>query len=105
MSRLTLKQIQGLQQLIQDGVEAGANATEEVHQAIASQVYAVLGHIPGIARPAGLVERVQHTLTRGVYRTVRAVNLTVGQVAARALEQFDEQPVREPGGASPRGLP
>jgi hypothetical protein len=90
MSRLTLKQIKGLQELIQDAVEAGANATEEVHQAIARQPYALLRRIPGIAQPARVVEQFQHALTSGVYQSIRLVNRGLGRVAGRVLQDFEK---------------
>ncbi len=91
MSRLSIQQLRGLKDLIQDAVAAGVNITEETHQAIARQPYALLEKIPIIATPAHVIENVQQTVTSGVYQTIRAVNQVSGAFANQVLDRLEEK--------------
>lgn len=86
MAHLSLKQAVGLKNLIQDAVEAGVDATEDVHLNIMRQPYALLQRIPVIAKPAWAVEQVQQTITQGVYQSIRLVNRAAGTLSSKALE-------------------
>jgi hypothetical protein len=96
MSRFSIQHARGLKDLIQETVEAGVNATEQVHQSIAKQPYAVLKRIPLIAPPARLIERLQHTVTSGVYQTIRVVTQASGILATQALDHLEETPENPP---------
>jgi hypothetical protein len=90
MSQLSIQQLRGLKDLIQDAVAGGVNITEETHQAIARQPYALLAKIPIIATPAHVVEHVQQTVTGSVYQTIRAVNQVAGALANQVLDHLEE---------------
>jgi hypothetical protein len=96
MSRLSIQQIRGLKDLIQEAIEAGVNATEEVHQTIARQPYALLQHIAVIAVPVQAIEHVQTTVTSGVYHTILSVNRIAGMLTTQVLDGLD---VKEGGNA------
>ncbi|MEZ5583013.1 MAG: hypothetical protein R3F37_09830 [Candidatus Competibacteraceae bacterium] len=96
MSRFSIQQARGLKDLVQETVEAGTNAAEQVHQSIAKQPYAVLKRIPLIAPSARIIERCQHALTSGIYQSIRVVNQVSGSLATKALDQLEEQS-EEPG--------
>ncbi|MEE4377970.1 MAG: hypothetical protein V2J55_10750 [Candidatus Competibacteraceae bacterium] len=92
MARFSIQQVRGLKDLIQETVEAGTNAAEQVHQSIAKQPYAVLKRIPLIAPPARIIERCQHALTSGIYQSIRVVNQVSGSLATKALDHLEEKP-------------
>lgn len=91
MCRLSIQQIRGLKDLLQDGVEAGVNAVEETHQAIARQPFAVLEKIGFIAAPVQAIEHVERTLTGGVYGAIRTVNRLAGALATQVLDRLEER--------------
>lgn len=91
MAWLSIQQLRGLKDLIQETVEAGVNAIEETHQAIARKPFAILEKIPIIALPARAVEQVQRTVTGGVYQSIRVVNRIAGAVATRILDRLEGQ--------------
>ena len=91
MSPLTITQLRGLQELLQDTVSASVDAIEETHRAIARQPLAVLEWIPGVAAPARLVGHLQATISGGVYHSIRTVNHIAGALATQALDWLEEQ--------------
>lgn len=91
MTKLSIQQLRGLKDLIQELVDNGASAIEETHLAIASQPFAVLERIPVIATPVRVVERVQRAVTINVYDAIRAVNGLVGALANQALDCLEGQ--------------
>jgi prephenate dehydratase len=98
MSPLSMEQIRGLNDLVQDGVTAGIDATERVHRAIARQPYALLEKIDAIAAPVQAIEQCQQALTDAVYATVRGVHGMTAGIADRLIERLSR--AAEP--ASPR---
>jgi len=92
MSRFSIQQAKGLKDLVQETVEAGTNATEQVHQSIAKQPYAVLKRIPLIAPPARIIEQCQHAVTSGIYQSIRVINRVSGTLATKALDRLEEKP-------------
>lgn len=91
MKKPNIKQLRGAKDLLQEAVEAGVNATEKVHHAIAKKPYAVLGSLPVIAVPVRHIETVQTTITTGVYRAIRAVNKTSGTLATHLIDRLDDK--------------
>lgn len=91
MTKIDLRQVRGAKDLLQDAVEAGVNATESVHRAIARKPYAILSSIDAIAGPVRQIEQVQSVITTGVYLTIRTLNKTVGAVATLALDRLDQK--------------
>lgn len=89
MSRLSIQQIRGLKDLIQETIEAGINATEEVQQIIARQPYALLKQVAVIAKPVQAIEHVQEAVTGGVYHTIRSGNRIAGMLATQVLDGLE----------------
>jgi hypothetical protein len=87
----TLKRLRGLQSLVQDAVEHGSKAVEDVHKATAGRTFVVLEAIPPIARPARAVHRVHDVSLSGVYGMIRVVNRVVGMTLEVALDVADQR--------------
>ncbi len=91
MPRMPIGQIKGLVSLIQDTVEASANAIEDTHLSIARRPFEVLRHVYVIAGPAKAVEHIQIGVTKCVYHTIRAGNQMAGTLATRLLDRLEER--------------
>lgn len=91
MAKMTIQQIRGLNDLIQDAVDAGVQETAQIHQAIARQPYALLEKIPVVAAPVRTIRRVQEAITDGVYQTIRTLNRTAGILATQVIDYLEER--------------
>ena len=89
MAKLSIPQIHGAKDLIQEAVEAGVAATEQMHIAIVRKPYALLAKIDAIAGPVQAVELIQLTITGGVYRAIRIANRLTGAVATQLIDRLD----------------
>jgi hypothetical protein len=89
MSNLPTKQLRGVKDLLKDAVDAGVDATEQVHLALARKPYAVLEKITAIAAPVHVIERLQHTITVGVYQSIRTVNALSAVVATEVIDRIE----------------
>ena len=89
LANLPTKQLRGIKDLIQDAVDAGVDTTELVHLAIARKPYAMLEKIEAIAGPVHVVERVQNTITVGVYQSIRAINKLSATIATGILDHIE----------------
>lgn len=89
MSKLPVQQIRGVKDLIQDAVDAGVDATEQVHQSIARKPFALLAKITPIAGPVLVIEQVQHGITTGIYQAIRTVNKLSGALATQVIDRLD----------------
>ena len=89
MTRIPMRKILGAKDLIQDAVDGGLNASERVHQAITGVPYALLGRIEPIAAPVKTAEYIQHSVTAGIYQTIRSVNLALGSAATQIINQLE----------------
>ena len=89
MAKLPVQQIRGAKDLIQEAVDAGVTATEQVHRAIARNSYALLAKIDIIAGPVQAVEQIQQTITGGVYRAIRVANRLTGALATEVIDRLD----------------
>jgi hypothetical protein len=89
MTNLATKQLRGVKDLLKDAVDAGVDATEQVHLALARKPYAVLEKISLIAAPVHVVERIQHTITVGVYQSIRTVNALSAVVATEVIDRIE----------------
>jgi hypothetical protein len=89
MAKLSMPQIRGAKDLIQEAVEAGITATEQMHLAIARKPYALLAKIDVIAGPVRAVELIQQTITGGVYRAIRIANRLTGAIATQVIDRLD----------------
>lgn len=80
------QRLQGLRALVQDVVEHGSKAVEEVHKATAARTFFVLEAIPPIATPAKVIHVVHDASLTGIYGVIRAVNRVVGKGLEVALD-------------------
>ena len=85
----TKKRLRGLRALVQDVVEHGSKAVEEVHKATAARTFFVLEAIPPIATPAKVIHVVHDASLTGIYGVIRAVNRVVGKGLEVALDVAD----------------
>jgi len=83
------KRLRGLRALVQDVVEHGSKAVEEVHKATAARTFFVLEKIPPIATPAKVIHVVHDASLTGIYGVIRAVNRVVGKGLEVALDVAD----------------
>ena len=82
MEEQTMRQWQGVVELLHDGVQGAAAAIEAAQAEITAVPYGVLRHVPLAAGPAAAAERAQRDITRLAYGSVRVVT---GVTAAAAL--------------------
>lgn len=93
MNHITLAQLRGVKELLEDAVLAGTDAAQRLQLSIARQPFAALAMIAPIAAPARAVEQVQTAITLGVYGTIRATTRAVASVAGRALDLAEQTQV------------
>ena len=89
MKRLPMNQLRGARDLLQDAVEAGANASEKVQRAMTAKPYGILKKIRPIAAPVAAVEQVQIRIADKVYQAVRAVNRLSYFATGKALDGLE----------------
>ena len=82
MDQQTLQQLRGASDLTTEAVDATVAAIGETQEAMAQQPYAVLTKMKSVVGDVTALEQVQRTITKSVYRTIRAVNRVAGNVAA-----------------------
>lgn len=81
-----LKRWKGFVTLLAAAVEHGASAVERVHLATSQRTFTVLEHIPGIAAPALVVNKVHDAAVSQVYSNVRLVTRAVSKTLELALD-------------------
>ncbi len=91
MTRETVEMIQGLNDLASEGIDAFLIRLEEIQRTYTHVPYAVIGHMPLIGGPARGIEQVQQSITRSVYRTIRAVNWAAGTGISLMLNQVEKR--------------
>jgi len=85
MRRSTRRELEGLTELVVDGVHAAAAEAERAHAAIARYPYAILTRVTPLRAPVRAVEFVQQTITGIVYRTIHVAADVAGAVVATAI--------------------
>lgn len=95
-SRLSIRQVRGLVDLVQDTVAGTVDAVEDTHQAIARQPFALLERVCPIAAPVRLIERIERGITGGVYQSIRGINGFVGALATQVLDGVEESDKASP---------
>jgi hypothetical protein len=101
-----MKKLRGLKALVQDAVDKGATAIEQVHKRTAAKPFELLAKVPSIAAPVRGVHQVYELAVSGSYGMVRLVNRMVGNavdVAFDALEQSRAQSASRPPDDVPQG--
>jgi hypothetical protein len=91
-----IRRWRGLTQLIGAAVEHGASAVERVHMATAQRPFTILEHIPVIAAPAFIVDKIYGATTAAVYESVRVITRLAAKTLDLALEAIDEEAPEEP---------
>lgn len=81
------KRWHGLKDLVQDAIEHGSTAVEQVHKATAARPFDILEQIPVIATPTRIVRVVHDVSVSTVYSAIRITNRTVGRVVDIATER------------------
>jgi uncharacterized membrane protein len=87
-----MKRWLGLAELLEDGIDHGTIAVEQVHQATARIVFDVLERVPPLAPPARLARSLQQEAISRTYRTIRLVNGVVGALVGTALAAAESDP-------------
>ena len=93
MEQSTLRQLRGAVELAADTVEATTNAASTTHRTIMAGTYDILALVPPLARPVRLLERIQWTITAGVYESVLVINRAVRVVSARKFDHLERDRV------------
>ena len=88
MEQHTHRQLQGATQLITDMVDAAVRALGEAHLATARRTYSVLARIPVVKVPAQAIERIQQSITGGVYHSIGAANQAAGAAVQFGLDRL-----------------
>jgi hypothetical protein len=74
-----------LVRLVQDEIDTGATAVEEIHKAIADLPLKMLEEIELLKRPAKQARRVQDNTIRVIYDLIRDINRRVGTFVSALL--------------------
>jgi hypothetical protein len=85
-----IKRWRGLVALVADAVANGSGSIERVHLSTAQVPFTVLDHIPVIAAPAAVVEKIHRVSVQGVYASVRIVTRIVEKTIDVVLEVADD---------------
>lgn len=91
----TLHRLRGLRALVEEAVEHGSTAVEEVHKATAARPFVVLEAIPPIAKPARVVHTVHDAWLSGIYGTIRVCNKVLGKTLEVAIDVADQRRERD----------
>ena len=86
-----VKRLRGLRALVEEAVEHGSKAVEDVHKATAARTFMVLEAIPPIAKPARVVHTVHDLWLSGIYGTIRVCNKVVGKTLEIAIALGGEE--------------
>lgn len=97
-----MKRWRGLKALVQDAVDKGATAVEQVHKRTAATPFALLEKVPPIAGSVRLVHGLHDLAVSGSYELVRQVTRVVGKSLDVALDvveasRAEREPVRSEG--------
>jgi triacylglycerol lipase len=79
--------IEGYRALVEDAVDAGASAVQQVHEELTAGPYDWVQRVPPLEVPAKVVRTVHFALLRSSYQAVRRVNRAVGAVLGAILER------------------
>ena len=91
----TRERLRGLRRLVEEAVEHGSKAVEDVHKATAARTFTVLEAIPPIAKPAKVVHTVHDLWLSGIYGAIRVGNKVVGKTLEVALDVSEDPGERE----------
>jgi len=86
---IDVRKWRGLKALVQDAVEHGSRAVEQVHIETARRPFAILERIPAVAGPSRAVRSVHDAAVATTYGAVRVVNRLVASTLDVALDAVD----------------
>lgn len=92
----TIRRWRGLKSLVHDAVDATVDLVDVGHESTMRSVTAVTDRVEPLRRPVRIADAVRRVSTRGVLRTVKAVNRAVEVVSDVALDAA-ERKYFEPG--------
>ncbi len=78
-------------ELLEDAVDKGSSAVQDVHEAIAARTYNIIEAVPPLQAPTRVVREVHFRVLRGTYATLRLVNGLLGTVVSAGVGN-DEEP-------------
>jgi hypothetical protein len=81
-----VKRWRGLKDLVEDAVDHGSRAVEEVHGQAGRWVFDLLEQVPPLATPARLARSLQQVAIARTYGTIRLANRVVGGIVTIALD-------------------
>jgi hypothetical protein len=84
------KKWRGLKALVQDAVEHGSRAIEQVHLSTAQRPFAILEALPGLDAPTRAVHRVHDVVVQTTYEAVRLANRSVGTALGVLIDALEE---------------
>jgi len=87
-----VKRWRGLKDLIEDAIDQGSRAIEEVHGQAGRWVFDLLERVPPLATPARLARSLQQTVVARTYGTIRLVNRVVGGIIGIAIDAAGTAP-------------
>jgi len=87
-----VKRWRGLKDLIEDAIDQGSRAIEEVHGQAGRWVFDLLERVPPLATPARRVRALQQTVIARTYGTIRLVNRLVGGIVTVAIDVAETAP-------------
>jgi hypothetical protein len=96
-----MKRLRGLRALVEDVVEHGSKAVEDVHKATAARTFFVLEAIAPIAKPARMVHTVHDVWLSGIYGTIRVCNKVLGKTLEVAIDVAEGEPSPPPDAEPP----
>ena len=86
MSKLT-----GLVELVEEAIDKGTTAVEEVHKAIVNEPLTLLKKIEPLEKIAQGVQDVQDQIIGNVYGVIRSTNQKVSEIAKDMLKKVETQ--------------
>lgn len=78
---MSVKRWRGLKELVQDGIDHGSTAVEQVHRETARWPFDILERIPSLYLPTHGVRVLHDATLTVVYSAIRVTNRALGQVA------------------------
>jgi hypothetical protein len=82
---IDLEQLDAYRALVQDAVDRGATAIQEVQEALTARPYDVLEQVPGLGAPTEVVRSLHSNGVRATYDVIRLVNRGVGAVLSSGI--------------------
>jgi hypothetical protein len=87
-----VKRWRGLKDLIEDAIDQGSRAIEEVHGQTGRWVFDLLERVPPLATPARRARALQQTVIARTYGTIRLANRLVAGIATIAIDVAETAP-------------